>query len=242
MIRSKKIYLYILFLFVIFMVRWWFLNRDMFPVTDKGGIEGILSDIASSYNGYNDMYIHASAYTLFFLLLLNLSLPEWEIQVLVRMPKVRYIGGQFVKIVLASAAFTAVFLSVAVICTTFTAGAGALGEWGYYRALIPMFTLTFMYYLMMGAVFMFLYVALGTKTKAVFASYAVSVIMLGIHIFHKSLWIPVYRLDVVDKMLDGQFRMAEAVLDVVKLSGICLFLCFFATYIFKGKDILGENG
>lgn len=90
-------------MFVVFILRWWYLNQDMIPFIKENEVDNILNNMASSYSGYNDMYIHTSAYTLFFLLLLNLFFPDWEI-----------------------------------------------------HALIPMFALTFMYYVMMGAIFIFL--------------------------------------------------------------------------------------
>lgn len=238
---NTKVKLYMVFLTLLFVVRWWSINYNFIPQIEETGIS-ILNDMASSYCGYNDIYLHGSAYTLFFLLLLNLLLPNWDIQVLTRITRTHYIRKQFGMMILASAVFTFIFISIAVICMTITVGNSALMEWGYYGAVIPMFLLTFLYYMLMGSIFFFLFVILRTKTKAMLAAYAASVIMLGLPYFVRIRWMPLTSLVVVDDILDNKFRITAALQNAIKLSGLSLFFYLFTVSVFKGKDILGENG
>lgn len=238
---NTKVKIYMLFLIVFFAVRWWILNRDFIPLIDETGIN-ILNDMASSYSGYNDIYVHGSAYTMFFLLLLNLLLPNWNAHILVRTDRVKYFTKLFLYMTLACALFVFIFHSIAVTGMSIAAGVSVLVDWGYYNAVFPMLILTFLYYVLMGAVFLFFYVVLKTKTKALFAAYFVSVILLGLPYYIKLPWTPLASLVVVDDMLEHRFHVATVLLDALKLSLFSMFFYMFSMHIFKGKDILGKDG
>lgn len=238
---NTKIKLYIVFLIGFFAMRWWLLNRNYLLDIEPKGI-AILNDIASSYSGYNDIYVHGSAYTLFYLLLVNMFLPKMNNQVLFRMDRASYIRWLYWKMVLAAVMFTVVFVSVAVLFMTYTIGAPMLFKWGYYYSVLLTLVLTFFYYVLMGAVFLFMYIVAGTKTKALFATYFISVFLVGLPYFTRIYWTPVISLVILDDMLENNMHIAKIMLNIVKLSGLSLFFYLFTVFIFKGKDLLHKNG
>ena len=238
---NTKTKLYIVFLIGFFAIRWWLLNRNY--LLDIGSKDiAILNDIASSYSGYNDIYVHGSAYTLFYLLLVNMFLPNMNNQVLLRMNRISYIRWLYWKMVYAAAMFTVVFVSVAVLFMTGTIGPQMLFKWGYYYSVLLTLVLTFLYYVLMRTVFLFMYIVAGTKTKALFAVYFISVFLVGLPYFTRIYWTPVISLVVMDDMLESNIHIGKIMLNIVKLSGLSLFFYLFTAFIFNGKDLLRKNG
>lgn len=197
--------------------------------------------MASSYSGYNDIYSHGSVYSLFFVLLINMILPDIHPQVLLRMDRKPYIRRLYAWNIVAAGLFAIMFFGIAVANTTIVIGASKLWAWGYYKAAMLSLILTFLYYVLTGTVFLFLYILTGTKTKALFVTYFISVVLVGLPFFIRLHWTPVTSLAVMDAMLENRFRYSSVILDMAKLTGLSAFLYLFTIYIFKGKGYTGEK-
>ncbi len=238
MMKYKRL-VYSFILVIIFSFLWLHLNRNYLSSLDELGIQGMIY-LTSAYAGYNSIMSHASMYTIFFLLLLILSMPQNSIQILIRKKRIEFVLIGYKRILCAALQFSGIFMSVLVIFTAIFEKKQMLFETGFWSGAAILIILLALYYFFIGTIFCFFRLVMLSNTKSFVCTFIVSVLLLYFSRF-KHLWTPVSSIDIFDLLFENELYLEEAALNSLKIAFLIIAL-FYITYVmFKEKDVLHEK-
>jgi hypothetical protein len=228
-----------MFLCTILLLYWLFINRNV--IGGFGGINDIkgLLILNSSHSGYNFSNWHYSIYAIAFLLLLIISLPNFNIQWLVRMNRKSYLRFVIREGSLLVAIFVTCFISINMLLNTIYVNFSLLIYSNYFIGSIIQWVLLYLYYAMVGMLFILVYILFSSKTKALFMTVGVLTSLLVIKVLF-GMWTLINDTIIFNDLFIKGLDLFGLLFKVIKNTLVLFCLIFISYEIFLTKDVFNN--
>lgn len=239
--KFKNIAVFSFFPFCILILIWLYFNSKYYLGSLNLTDYDIIRLVNSDNMGFSCYITIGTIYTLIFLLYLNFIIPQKNENLFIRMGRKNFVFTCFKQTLFCSLCFSIVFTVINTLCNYIFFSVEILNEFKFIIFSLVYEVLLFYYFLIIGIIFISIYLCVYPKVIALAITSLTSFLMVGLKRVLYLSWLPISDICIIDYWMEGRVNLLTLILNITKNSILITLVVILLINTFQSKDILPQE-